>query len=256
MPVEELEHRLGAALAAAMQFAAEFPADRLQDRLPRRDRTYLGLANHVVEIAAVFLRASAGAPFDVDASAAIPLTELGVEDLRLRAEDIGRALGRDGRTRQSHGSDLLRPATPPPRAGTVRLAHDAARPPVGDAAHPHRYRAETTDPDATCMEVRPRRWGNCRHFPARRRSGTLPRLKAPCMEARPRRRGNCRHFPARRRSGTLPRLKAPSRSAPPDGGLGLIIVTGLPAGPCGWSGELALISPTRFSLPLCAVSAP
>ena len=54
----------------------------------------------------------------------------------------------------------------------------------------------------------PRRWGNCRHYPARRRSGTLPRLKAPCMEARPRRWGSCRHFPARRRSGMLPRLKA------------------------------------------------
>ncbi len=68
---------------------------------------------------------------------------------------------------------------------------------------------------APCMEARPRRWGNCRCFPARRRSGTLPRLKAPCMEARPRRWGNCRCFPARRRSGTLPRLKAPCMEARP-----------------------------------------
>ena len=38
-------------------------------------------------------------------------------------------------------------------------------------------------------------------LPCASRSGTLPRLKAPCMEARPRRWWNCRHFPARRRSG-------------------------------------------------------
>ena len=59
-----------------------------------------------------------------------------------------------------------------------------------------------------CMEARPQRWGNCRYFPTRQRSGMLPRLKA-CMEARPQRWGNCRYFPTRQRSGMLPRLKAP-----------------------------------------------
>ena len=94
------------------------------------------------------------------------------------------------RLKGSHGS------TPPAMGELPALPCASA---VGDASPAEGSHGSTP----------PQRWGNCRHFPARRRSGTLPRLKAP-MEARPPQRwGNCRHFPARRRSGTLPRLKAP-----------------------------------------------
>ena len=92
LPVEELKHRLGAALEVAMRLAGEFPPDRLQDKLPRRNRTCLGLANHVVEIAAVFLRVCAGARFDVEASAAIPQTERGLADLRARSKVLAQQL--------------------------------------------------------------------------------------------------------------------------------------------------------------------
>ena len=88
LPVAELKHRLKAALENAMRLVSEFPPDRLQDKLPRRDRTCLALANHLVEIAAVLLRVSDGAPFDVEASAAIPQTELGVAALRKRAKAV------------------------------------------------------------------------------------------------------------------------------------------------------------------------
>ena len=91
-------------------------------------------------------------------------------------------------------------------------------PPPDRLVHPDLRRLP---PGATTLHgSTPRRWGNCRGFLARQRSGTLPRLKAPCMEARPRRWGSCRHFPARQRSGTLPRLKAPCMEARPgDGGI-------------------------------------
>ena len=88
LPVEELKHRLGAAVETATQLAGEFPPDRLQDKLPRRNRTCLALANHVVEIAAAFLRVCGGAAFDVEASAAIPPTELGVADLRVHSKAV------------------------------------------------------------------------------------------------------------------------------------------------------------------------
>ena len=92
LPVEELKQRLSAALEIAMRLASEFPPERLQDKLPRRNRTCLGLANHVVEIAAVFLRVCAGARFDVEASAAIPQTELGVADLGARSKALAKCL--------------------------------------------------------------------------------------------------------------------------------------------------------------------
>ena len=108
----------------------------------------------------------------------------------------GRILERRASCAPLHGS------TPPAMGELPALPCASA---VGDAS----------PAEGSCMEARPRRWGNCRHFPARRRSGVLPRLRAPCMEARPRRWGNCRHFPARRRSGMLPRLRAPCMEARP-----------------------------------------
>lgn len=88
LPVEELKHRLGAAVATAMRLVSDFPPDRLQDKLPRRNRTCLALANHVVEIADVFLHVCGGAAFDVEASAAVPATELRVADLRVRSKAV------------------------------------------------------------------------------------------------------------------------------------------------------------------------
>ena len=92
LPVEELKHRLGAAVETAMRLASEFPPDRLQDKLPLRNRTCLALANHIVEIAAVFLRVCGGASFNVGASSAIPQTEHGVADLRVRSRALAQQL--------------------------------------------------------------------------------------------------------------------------------------------------------------------
>lgn len=85
LPVAELKHRLGVALEVATALALQFPPHRLQDKLPRRDRTCLALANHVVEIGAVLLRVSEGEPFDVNASSAVPEAEQDVTALRSRA---------------------------------------------------------------------------------------------------------------------------------------------------------------------------
>ena len=88
LPVAELKHRLGAALTIATQLVAQFPARHLHDKLPRRDRTCLALANHVVEIGAVFLRVNAGQPFDAVASSAVPEVEQHVPALRAAVAEL------------------------------------------------------------------------------------------------------------------------------------------------------------------------
>ena len=85
LPAQELKRRLGVALDIATLLALQFPPDRLHDKLPRRDRTCLALANHVVEIGAVLLRVSGGEPFDVDASGAVPDVDQDAAALRSRA---------------------------------------------------------------------------------------------------------------------------------------------------------------------------
>ena len=70
-----LVDRLVNALVTSDRLIRQFPEPTLGDRLPNRDRTCLGLANHIVEIVARLLEVSAGADFDHAASSAEPVHE-------------------------------------------------------------------------------------------------------------------------------------------------------------------------------------
>ena len=88
MLVDRLRH----ALATSKRLTAQFPAVNLSDRLPNRDRTNLALANHIVEIAAGYVKVAAGADFDHGVSAAIPDAEVGREALVARSDTVVAAL--------------------------------------------------------------------------------------------------------------------------------------------------------------------
>ena len=89
---DALIDRLRRALSTSTRLTAQFPTFNLSDRLPNRDRTNLALANHIVEIAAGYLKVAAGADFDHVVSAAIPESEAGREALAARSEAVRTAL--------------------------------------------------------------------------------------------------------------------------------------------------------------------
>ena len=84
MLIDRLRH----ALAAATRLVAQIPERSLGDKLPNRDRTLLGLANHIVEIGAGYLRIEAGAAFDAAVSGAIVPTELDRAELATRSRSV------------------------------------------------------------------------------------------------------------------------------------------------------------------------
>ncbi len=84
--------RLQRALSTSTRLTAQFPATNLSDRLPNRDRTNLALANHIVEIAAGYVKVAAGTDFGHEVSAAIPESEVGREALAARSEGVRAAL--------------------------------------------------------------------------------------------------------------------------------------------------------------------
>jgi len=90
-----LVDRLRHALTTSTRLTAQFPAANLADKLPNRDRTILALANHIVEIAAGYVKVAAGADFDHGVSAAIPDAEVGREALATRSEVVITALARE-----------------------------------------------------------------------------------------------------------------------------------------------------------------
>lgn len=89
---EALIERLIIVLKTSMRLAGQIPAERLGDGLPHRDRSYLGLANHLVEIAAGFLEVAAGARLSGRRAAAVPNVELDVEALAVRCRDVMQAI--------------------------------------------------------------------------------------------------------------------------------------------------------------------
>lgn len=87
-----LVDRLRHALSTSTRLTAQLPTVNLSDRLPNRDRTNLALANHIVEIAAGYVKVAEGAKFDHVVSAAIPASEVGREALAVRSEAVITAL--------------------------------------------------------------------------------------------------------------------------------------------------------------------
>jgi len=80
--------RLRHTLATATRLFGQVPENHLADRLPNRDRTLLGLANHIVEIGAVYLRVESGEAFDTQTADATPAVECDREALRKRSQDV------------------------------------------------------------------------------------------------------------------------------------------------------------------------
>ena len=92
LPPDVLVSRMQNTLATAIRLLRQFPTTSLQSKLPKRDRTCLALANHIVEIAAGYLQVDAGRTFDAAVSAAVPATELSPPDLSERARAVQAAL--------------------------------------------------------------------------------------------------------------------------------------------------------------------
>ena len=66
LPIGELVERIGKIVPSAVRFAGQLPPSRRDDTVPGRDRTYLGLANHIVAHVEMFLRLAGGAAFTLD----------------------------------------------------------------------------------------------------------------------------------------------------------------------------------------------
>ena len=66
LPAAELVQRVERFVPAAVRFAAQLPADCHDRQIPGRDRTYLGLANHIVAHVEIFLTLAGGAAFTLD----------------------------------------------------------------------------------------------------------------------------------------------------------------------------------------------
>lgn len=66
LPATDLVQRVERFVPAAVRFASQLPADCHDRQIPGRDRTYLGLANHIVAHVEIFLTLAGGAAFTLD----------------------------------------------------------------------------------------------------------------------------------------------------------------------------------------------
>lgn len=92
LPAQELVERYERVLAGAMRFARQIPEQRLGDKLPHRDRTYLTLINHLVQIAADYLEIAAGADFTGPRAASLPEVNLELDELADKSEQASAEL--------------------------------------------------------------------------------------------------------------------------------------------------------------------
>ena len=66
LPAAELVKRVERFVPAAVRFAGQLPTDCHHQQIPGRNRTYLGLANHIVAHVEIFLTLAGGAAFTLD----------------------------------------------------------------------------------------------------------------------------------------------------------------------------------------------
>ena len=66
LPADALVDRIAAIVPATVRYAAQLPSETHDRTIPGRDRTYLGLANHVVGHVENFLNLAGGANFTLD----------------------------------------------------------------------------------------------------------------------------------------------------------------------------------------------
>ena len=88
----ELITRYERVLRAGVGFAQQIPEERLGDSLPNRDRSYVSLANHMVQIAADFLTIAEGADLRGALAKSEPATNRTPADLLRRVGDLQQAL--------------------------------------------------------------------------------------------------------------------------------------------------------------------
>ena len=84
----ELVARYQVVLAAALRHAGQIPAEHLDDKLPHRDRSYLTLVNHLVQIAADFLVIADGADLAGRLAESLPKENLEVAALVARVAEL------------------------------------------------------------------------------------------------------------------------------------------------------------------------
>jgi len=89
---DALVERWRTVLRAASRYMAQIPEARLVDQLPGRPRTYLALANHLVEIGRGYMQVVRGADFDGPIAAAVPAQEAPVAELVAGIEALCGAL--------------------------------------------------------------------------------------------------------------------------------------------------------------------
>ena len=66
LPAADLVQRVERLVPAAVRFAGQLPTDCHDQKIPGRNRTYLGLANHIVAHVEIFLTLAGGAEFTLD----------------------------------------------------------------------------------------------------------------------------------------------------------------------------------------------
>lgn len=81
LSARDLIERYERVLDAATRFARQIPTERLGDTLPHRDRSYLTLINHLVQIAVDYLEIAAGADFTGRRAESLPRVDLTVDGL-------------------------------------------------------------------------------------------------------------------------------------------------------------------------------
>ena len=82
-----LVERYQRVLEAAVRFAQQIPADHLEDKLPHRDRSYLTLVNHLVQIAFDYLEVAGGAELSGRLAESLPERDFAVSALAERSQD-------------------------------------------------------------------------------------------------------------------------------------------------------------------------
>ena len=88
----ELIRRLCGVNAALATFAAVVPKEMLYEKLPGRERTILGLVNHIAEIGAVFIDVCGGVSFTATKADAETEVELSIDEVIDRTQHLNNQL--------------------------------------------------------------------------------------------------------------------------------------------------------------------
>lgn len=66
LSARELVDRIDQTVISAVRFTSQLPTDQYEQTIPGRDRTYLGLANHIINHVEIFMSLAGGSPFTLE----------------------------------------------------------------------------------------------------------------------------------------------------------------------------------------------